>query len=95
MSFFIRASKPEDWQLQLAEPNKQWRDGYSAKTLAYCWMDAKGFPDSVKEAFSKCDNDTFSGIQFLAGFVEHKVPLPDGGHPSQNDIMVLAKTQKG
>jgi hypothetical protein len=33
-------------------------------------------------------------IVFLTGFVEHKVPLPGGGHPSQNDIFVLAKSNK-
>ena len=91
MSFFVRASKPEDWQLHLAEPDKQWKDGYSAKTLAYCWMDAKGFPTSVKEVFSR--NESFDDMQFLAGFVEHKVPLPGGGHASQNDILVLAKVK--
>ncbi|MGA2385260.1 MAG: hypothetical protein ABSG33_01860 [Candidatus Bathyarchaeia archaeon] len=93
MAFFVRTSKPEDWQLFLAEPDRQWKDGYSAKTLAYCWMNAKGLPKSVENIL--CENEAFIPIQFLAGFVEHKVYLPGGGHPSQNDILVLARLKKG
>jgi hypothetical protein len=94
MSFFVRTSRPEDWQLQLAEPNKQWKTGHSAKTLAYCWMEAEGFPCSVKRVFQKSEYSVFKDVEFLAGFVEHKVPLPGGGHPSQNDLFVLAKSKK-
>jgi hypothetical protein len=94
MSFFIKASKPEDWQLQLAEPDKQWKTGYSAKALAHCWMTAGGFPRSVKKVFHKSEYAIFKEIAFLAGFVEHKVPLPGGVRCSQNDIFVLAKTKK-
>jgi hypothetical protein len=31
---FIPANKPEDWKSLLAEPDKHWKTGYSAKTLA-------------------------------------------------------------
>lgn len=94
MNFFVRTSRPEDWQLQLAEPNKQWKSGHSAKALAYCWMEAGGFPSSVKSVFQKSKYNIFKDIDFLAGFVEHKVPLPGGVRPSQNDIFVLAKNKK-
>ncbi len=57
-------------------------------------MNAKGFPDSVKSTFQKSDISVFSDIEFIAGLVEHEVPLPGGGHPSQNDILVIAKTKK-
>jgi hypothetical protein len=94
MSFFIRTSTPEDWKAQLAEPDKQWETGHSAKTLAYCWMEAKGFPNSVKRVFQESKYDVFKNTEFLAGFVEYKVPLPPRGYPSQNDILVLAKSDK-
>jgi len=93
MSFFVRTSKPEDWQNQLAEPNKQWKTGHSAKALAYCWMEAGGFPSSVKRVFQKSEYSVFNDIEFLVGFVEHKVPLLGGVRPSQNDILVLAKSK--
>lgn len=93
MSFFVKTVTPEDWKEQLAEPDKQWETGYSAKALAYCWEEAKGFPNSVKKVFQKSKYSIFKTIEFLAGFVEYKVALPPGGHPSQNDIFVLAKSK--
>jgi len=94
MSFFVKTSNPEEWQSQLAEPNKQWKTGYSAKALAYCWMEAEGFPSSVRRVFQRSEYGVFKNIEFLVGFVEYKVPLPPRGHPSQNDILVLAKNKK-
>ena len=44
----IPARSAEDWKAFLAEPDKQWKTGYSAKTLAHCWQDAAGFPEEVK-----------------------------------------------
>ena len=93
MSFFVKTSRPEDWQNQLAEPSKQWKTGHSAKALAYCWMEAKGFPRSVKRVFQRSSHNVFKDVNFLVGFVEHKVPLLGGIRPSQNDILVLAKSK--
>ena len=36
----------------------------------------------------------FDGLQFLAGFPEHKVALPGGSRPSQNDIFVVARNKQ-
>jgi hypothetical protein len=94
MSFFIRTSSPEDWKSKLADPEKHWKPGYSARTLAYSWMAAQGFPRSVRDVFQKTDYPLFKNIEFLLGIIEHEVPLPGGRHPSQNDIFVLAKSQK-
>ena len=93
MSFFIKTSSPEDWKSKLPDP-KHWKPGYSARTLAYSWMEAKGFPKSVKEVFQKSDYPIFKNIEFLLGFAEYEVSLPGGRRPSQNDIFVLAKSQK-
>lgn len=46
---FIPARKPEDWKQFLAEPDKQWKTGYSARTLAYSWQEANGIPAEVTE----------------------------------------------
>jgi hypothetical protein len=35
-TIYIPAQSAEDWRLFLAEPDKQWKTGYAAKTLAYC-----------------------------------------------------------
>ena len=43
-------SGPAAWQALLADPNKHWRTGYSARTLAHCWEAADGFPPEVSVA---------------------------------------------
>jgi len=88
---FIPANKPEDWKSLLAEPDKQWKTGYSAKALAYCWQEANGFPECVRNVFKKSGIELFQGIKLLLACPEYKVLLPDGSHPSQNDIFILAR----
>lgn len=94
---FIPTAKPEDWQRLLAEPDKHWKTGYSAKTLAYCWEDAAdrsggGFPESITRVFKNSELPLFRNIELLFAFPEYKVPLPPPGRrPSQNDIFVVAK----
>ena len=91
---YIPATKPEDWQHLLAEPEKQWRDGYSAKSLAVAWHRNNGFPTEIKRIFDNSDFPIFKNPELLFGIPEHKVPLPGGGNPSQNDLFVLAKGDK-
>lgn len=89
----IPAANAEDWKRLLADPEKQWRKGYSAKALAYCWQEANGFPLEIEHLFKDSKFSVFEGIEFLFAIPEHKVPLPGGGRPSQNDLFVLAKAQ--
>jgi len=88
---FIPASKPDDWKLLLAEPDKQWKTGYSAKALAYCWQETNDFPESVKNVFKNSGIELFKHIELLLAFPEYKVALLGGRRPSQNDIFILAK----
>ena len=89
--FFLPVSKPEEWKRLLAEPDKQWKTGYSAKALAYSWQESGGFPDEVKRVFSNSGIDIFQDIEIMVAFPEYKVPLPGGRRASQSDIFVLAK----
>lgn len=67
---------------------KHWRRGYSARTLAYSWHEANGFPAEVQAVLAA----QFTDIELLLALPEHKVPLPGGSRPSQNDIWVLARS---
>ncbi|MBE0568394.1 MAG: hypothetical protein IH577_01800 [Deltaproteobacteria bacterium] len=90
----IPARGPEDWQQFLAEPDKQWKRGYSARTLAYCWHDCDGFPAHVKKAFLSSEH--FCDLNLLVAIPEHQVPLPPYNAPaSQNDIWILARCATG
>lgn len=87
----VPANKPEDWKQFLAEPDKQWKTGYSARSLAYCWQEANGIPSEVTSVLAQVPS--LSNIKTIFAIPEHKVPLPGGTRASQNDIWVLAETK--
>ncbi len=93
--FFIPSSGPEDWKSFLAEPEKQWKTGFSAKSLAYIWEEAKDFPKEVRTALEGSGVPTLRSLEMLLALPEHKVPLPGGRTSSQNDIFVLGKASDG
>jgi hypothetical protein len=94
---FIPSQNPEDWKRLLAEPDKQWRMGYSAWALACCWEAAGGrFPPEIHAVLRSSENPTFDEVELLLAIPEWKVALPPTrGHPSQNDLFVLAKDCQG
>ena len=51
-----------------------------------------GFPLEIKSLFR--GSPTFDSLEPLLILPEHKVPLPGGSRPSQNDVWVLARTDK-
>jgi hypothetical protein len=93
--FYLPADSAGDWQALLAEPQKHWRTGYSAKSLAYSWTEANGFPPEVARLFDESGHPELCDLEFLLGFPEHEVPLPGGRRASQNDIFVLARGAAG
>src|SRR3972149_694337 len=94
--FYIPTSGVDDWRRLLVIPEKQWRKGFSARTLAYAWESAKGFPPEVKALFANSGTPAFQSLELLLAIPEYKVLMPPyGGHPSQNDLFALAKDQAG
>lgn len=86
----IPASDAEDWKVFLADPVKHWKMGYSARAVAHCWQDAGGIPSDVESVLSQIP--ALHGLQTIFAIPEHKVSLPGGTRPSQNDVWVLAET---
>lgn len=82
---YLPSSGPAAWQQFLAEPEKQWRTGYSAKTLAHSWEASPGLPLEVATLFPK-------GSELLLAIPEHKVPLVGGARDSQNDVFALIRS---
>ena len=87
---FIPATKTEDWQQLLADPEKHWKMGFSARAMAHCWQEANGIPEDVQNVLSQAP--AFKELESLIIIPEHQVPLPGGTRPSQNDCWVLART---
>ena len=80
-----------EWQRLLADPAKQRRIGFSARTLAYCWEAANGWPPEMAALFASSSIPELSTIEPLLAIPEYKVKLPPRGRPSQNDLFVLGK----
>ncbi|RKZ13461.1 hypothetical protein DRQ53_13270 [bacterium] len=71
---YIPASSADDWQQFLADPAKQWKTGYSARTMAYSWQEANGIPDEVQGVLSQ--DEALRKMEALLVIPEHQVPLP-------------------
>ena len=69
---FVPSAVAADWKRLLAEPEKHWKTGYSAKTLAQSWESAKGLPPGVAALFEL--EDDADGL--LLALPEYKVALP-------------------
>jgi len=94
--FYIPTSGVDAWRRRLADPEKQWRTGFSARSLAYAWESARGFPLEVQALFANSGNPAFQDVELLLAIPEHQVLMPPaGGHPSQNDLFALAKDHDG
>jgi hypothetical protein len=89
----IPATSPEDWKQFLAEPEKQWKSGYSARSLAYCWQEAGGIPPEIISVLGQIPS--LKSLKTIFAIPEHKVPLPGGARASQNDVWVLAESSSG
>lgn len=91
--FYIASCDPKEWRHFLADPEMQWKSGYSAKALTYSWTDANDLPPEVKKAFKKCDERQLRNVELIIGFPVYQVPLPGRSRPSQNDLFLLAKAE--
>lgn len=92
---YVPADSPEDWRRLLAEPEKQWRAGYSARLLAECWQAAEGFPAEVQALLSGAAEPALRKLELLLAIPEYQVALPGGGRPSQNDLFALGRAADG
>jgi hypothetical protein len=50
---FVPSRGPDDWKSLLADPDKHWARGYSARTRAHCWEEAEGFPFEIRRVLSQ------------------------------------------
>ena len=91
--FYLPSRNPEDWKGLLADPEKHWKTGYSARALAYCWQSSGSFPDDV-QAVLNAEGSPLFGIEPLLALPEHKVNIRGGIAASQNDIWILARCNK-
>ena len=92
---FVPTSGPESWKLLLVEPEKQWKRGYSARTLAYAWEAADGLPPEIEDLFVATPGLPDVPPELLVALPEYKVPLPGGRTESQNDVFAIVSGELG
>ena len=86
---------PQDWQALLADPQKHWRTGFSARTLAHCWEAARGLPPEVQAVFASSNEPLLADFTPIIAVPEFRVPLPGGDRHSQNDLFLLGRSKAG
>lgn len=91
MRILVPSAGPGDWKCLLANSEKHWARGKSARTLAHCWEDCEGLPAEVCTVFKQ--TEALQDIEPLLALPEWKVRLPGSGKTSQADLWVLAKTR--
>jgi hypothetical protein len=91
----VPTKSPEDWKDLLASPDRHWKSGYSAMTLARSWQAAQGFPPEIREMLATAPDANLHVLEPLLIIPEFKVPLPGGDRASQTDVFVLARTATG
>ena len=80
----VPTTGPEDWKRLLADPEKQWKHGYSAMAAAQSWEAANGVPREIAALLG-------DEAELLLALPEHKVALPGGRRASQCDIFALVR----
>jgi hypothetical protein len=85
--------RPEDARPFLRDPERHWRDGYSAAELAKSWIAANDIPAPVRAVLDSCDG--YRGASLVAAFFEKQVDLGTPGGASQTDIMAIVAGDAG
>lgn len=80
----VSTAGPDDWRRFLADPEKQWRRGYSAMAAALSWEAARGLPPEIAALLG-------AEAELLLAIPEHKVALPGGRRDSQCDVFALVR----
>lgn len=88
---YVRSNGLTSWQRLLAEPEKHWREGFSAMSLAAFWEAANGVPPEIDRLFRDCSDFCNDTLELLVAFPEWKVPLPGWWRASQNDVFALLR----
>ena len=85
-----RVRKPEDVIPFLAKGKRHWRKGYSAYELAYSWVEAEGFPNTVRSLLDSVPE--FRNAEIVQAYFEKETDLKTKGRDSQTDLLVQARS---
>lgn len=92
---YVPPSSPDDWQRFLKDPAKHWRVGYSARTLAHSWHNAKPWPPEIQQIFASAPISALQAVHPLLIIPERITLIAGAGEPPHSDVFVLAKASDG
>ena len=92
-NFQIAIEKPEEIIPRLGRPALHWKRGRSAFELSTKWIQARGFPPSVRAVLDQASE--WRGAELLEGFFERETQLPARGKPSQTDLLAIVQLKDG
>lgn len=88
---------PDDWEALVGA--RKWKDGYSAKELAYAWQPAIGagakLPKAVQRVLANSEHFALRGLRLRRLVVELPVFLDTDKGPSMNDAMAYCRNAEG
>jgi hypothetical protein len=92
---FVPAKTPDAWKQFLADPQKQWKVGYSARTMAHCWHDAEGLPSEIDALFATSPVIALQSVEPLLIVPEWTTPIAGHGAAPHNDVFFLGNASDG
>lgn len=85
-----------NWRDRLANPERQWRRGFSALEAAVSWEGADKGSGWLPEPIAHVFNGTpYERPELLIAIAEHKVVFDGSGGDSQCDVWAFLKTHSG
>jgi Domain of unknown function (DUF6946)/HD domain len=82
---------PHDARAYLADPIRQWKPEHSAQALAHAWIPRSDAPAEVDALLRSALGD----YVLVEGFFERETPLGTKGRPSQTDLLLLLRHERG
>lgn len=93
---FVPTGSGSDWQRLLGRPRLHWKSGHSAMSAAACWEDSEPrLPAGISKVLDASGEESLQSLEMLVAIPEWEVELPPDGHPSQTDVLAIARNDLG
>lgn len=85
-----------DWQPLLAQPERHWKKGASAMTVAASWEGAgSALPSEIAAALNLCGSACVADLRLIIARPEWEVALEGGETTSNTDVLAICRNDVG